>query len=104
MNVFATLLALSSLSNALPPTKYQGNPPPVVVVIVDDTNSKDTCGVAPAGWRLMACEFETKKGVPVILMPNPCTYPEAQKDPFSYAHLLCHEFGHTNGWNSDHNN
>jgi hypothetical protein len=106
MNVFALLLALaaSTYNNDLPPVKYQVNPPVSVIIIVDNTNSKDTCGVAEKGWRLMACEGAGQNGVPVLTMPNPCTYPEAQKDPFSYAHLLCHEFGHANGWNSAHNN
>jgi hypothetical protein len=107
MNVFAFLLSLAAAtapySNDLPPEKYQGNPPPSVIIIVDNTNSKNTCGVAQPGWRLMACEFN-KKGTPVLLMPNPCIYPEAQKDPYSYAHLLCHEFGHANGWNATHDN
>lgn len=32
-----------------------------------------------------------------IYMPNPCTYPEV-KDENSYAHLVCHEVAHTEGW------
>lgn len=95
-------LAHASYSNDLPPVKFQGNAPPTVIQTVDDTNTKKTCGVAKTGWRFMACEYD-KQGVPVILMPNPCSYPEAI-DENSYAHLLCHEFGHANGWNADHNN
>jgi hypothetical protein len=107
MNVFAILLALTTVpnySNSLPPLKYQGNPPPAVIIVVDNTNSKDACGVAEKGWRLMACEGSGPNGVPVLIMPNPCIYPEAWKDPYSYAHLLCHEFGHANGWNAKHDN
>lgn len=32
-----------------------------------------------------------------VYMPNPCKYPEV-KDENSYAHLLCHEIAHTEGW------
>lgn len=96
-------LALSSYNNDLPPVKFQGNPPPAVVLIVDNTNSPETCGVAAPGWVIRACEKPAKHGVPVVTMPNPCTFPEAA-DIMSYAHLLCHEFGHANGWNSDHDN
>lgn len=99
------MLALAaSYNNDLPPIKYQVNPKASVIVIVDNTNSKEACGVAEPGWRLMACTMMTDKGVPVLLMPNPCLYPEAVSDIHSYAHLLCHEFGHVNGWNTEHNN
>lgn len=108
MNVFALILAqvvaATSYSNGTPPEKYQGNPPMSQIVIIDNANSEDTCGVAASGWHFMACSFRGKNGIPVILMPNLCLYPEAKKDPYSYAHLLCHEFGHVNGWNAEHNN
>lgn len=101
--MLAALIAGATYDDSLPPLKYQGNPPASVMIIVDDTNTKETCGVAQPGWRLLACEFDTKEGVPVIMMPNPCNYPEAV-DENSYAHLLCHEFGHANGWNATHDN
>jgi hypothetical protein len=105
MNMFALLLALVAVpySNDLPPPQYQGNPRPSVIIIVDNTNSEDACGVAEKGFRLMACTGTGLYGVPHITMPNPCTYPE-RLDPYSYAHLLCHEIGHANGWNSKHDN
>lgn len=96
------LIALSSMNDSLPPVNYQNNAQPTVVITVDDTNTKENCGVAPKGWRILACEFSEKK-VPIIIAPNPCTFPEAA-DENSYAHLMCHEFGHVNGWNADHNN
>jgi hypothetical protein len=94
-------VALSVTNDALPPVKYQGNTAAIVVTI-DNPNSKNTCGVAPEGYVTLACAFK-KKGAPIVLMPNPCRYPEAA-DELSYAHLLCHELGHVNGWNSTHDN
>lgn len=94
------LLGLSAISNATPPVKFQGNTY-AVIVTVDDPNTKDTCGVAPEGYHFMACEFkDDKSGMPIILIPNPCKYDAI--DP--YAHLLCHELGHVNGWNYTHDN
>lgn len=101
--ILASLLAAISYNNDLPPVKYQHNPAPSVIVIVDDTNTEEACGVAAEGWRLVACERETDTGVPVIMIDNPCNYPEAQ-DVYSFAHRMCHEFGHANGWNATHNN
>ncbi len=94
------LLAAALLSNATPPVKYQGNTATVLVTI-DDANTEKTCGVAPEGWHYMACEYRDKKtGTPIILIPNPCKYDETDE----YAHLLCHELGHVNGWNRTHDN
>jgi antirestriction protein ArdC len=31
-------------------------------------------------------------------MPNPCAFPDSD----AYAHLLCHELGHANGWPPTH--
>lgn len=96
-------LALCVMANdSLPPEKFQHNAKPVLLVSVYNTNDDSTCGKAPAGYVTLGCEM-TVKGIPVVVMPNPCTYPEAS-DEFSYAHLLCHELGHANGWNADHNN
>ena len=41
---------------------------------------------------VLACEKNKK-----LILPNPCLYPE-EKDVDSYAHLLCHEKAHVNGW------
>jgi hypothetical protein len=101
--LIASTVALGTANDDLPPTYFQGNAPPSVVITVDNTNTKENCGVAQKGWRILACEFTGKNNTPIIIMPNPCRYPEA-KDENSYAHLMCHEFGHANGWNSDHDN
>jgi hypothetical protein len=101
--LIASVVSFGLANDDLPPTYFQGNAPPTVVITVDNTNTKANCGIAPKGWRILACEFNGKGDVPVILMPNPCRYPEA-KDDNSYAHLMCHEFGHANGWNDTHDN
>lgn len=99
-------LAVSALclmaNNDLPPVKFQHNAVPVVLVTVYNTNDDSTCGKAGPGYVTQGCET-TVKGAPVITVPNPCTYPEAS-DEYSYAHLLCHEMGHANGWNAAHDN
>jgi hypothetical protein len=101
LGLFA-ILSAAPYNNDLPPPKYQGNAVPTIVVTVTNPNSKQACGVAQKGWIILACEYE-KNGVPTILAPNPCSFPEAN-DKNSYAHLMCHEFGHVNGWNNDHSN
>lgn len=101
--MFLATVAAPLYNNDLPPEKYQGNAPASVLIIVDNPNSNTSCGVAKPGWFFQGCEETTEKGVPVITTANPCSYPEV-KDPDSYAHLMCHEFGHANGWNSTHDN
>jgi hypothetical protein len=91
----AGLLVGGTLNNDTPPVKFQKNAV-ALVVTVDDTNK--ACGTAPKGWRYIGCEF-VKDGQPTILLPNPCQY-----DTEFYAHLLCHELGHANGWNATHDN
>lgn len=101
MNILLLLLAIAApLNDDLPPSRYQGNAKPTIVVTVDDTNTKAACGVAQPGWVLMGCEFDTKKG-PTIIISNPCNWPET-RDKETFAHLMCHEFGHVNGWSVDH--
>jgi hypothetical protein len=34
----------------------------------------------------------------VIVLPNPCTFPERE----TFARLACHELGHRNGWPGNH--
>jgi hypothetical protein len=58
-----------------------------------DASCQILFGKAPAGLRTNACT--TKQD---LIMPNPCGYPDS--DP--YAHLLCHELGHANGWPPTH--
>lgn len=52
------------------------------------------CGKASPGFVTIACGFQASHQV---FAPNPCDYPE-EKDPKSYAHVLCHEKAHILGW------
>lgn len=95
------LVALSSMNNDLPPVQYQGNAKPLVVITVTDPNTKEACGVAQKGYVILGCQRATKEGISLLWMPNPCIFPEAQWQG-SYAHLMCHEMGHAQGWGGDH--
>lgn len=55
--------------------------------IMEPAELSKACG-DPA---FIACEGETIRGVRVIV-PNPCGWSG------EYAHILCHELGHVNGW------
>ena len=50
-------------------------------------------GAPPAGMRTNACDTGER-----MVMPNPCNFPDTDR----YAHLLCHELGHANGWPPTH--
>jgi hypothetical protein len=91
----AVVLAFSSLlSNLLPiPPEYQKETS-VWVQTMSRAELDEKCGTAPPGYVILACG---KVGQPYIYMPNPCGYPEAS-DTRSYAHLMCHEIAHTEGW------
>jgi hypothetical protein len=52
--------------------------------------------VQDCGKKVIACGHINKA---IITLPHPCLYPN---DP--YALLVCHELGHNNGWNAEHNN
>lgn len=93
----AAIIAHGSINSSTPPAKYQGNTA-AVVVTVDNVNTRANCGLPPPGYVFEGCEFE-KNGVPIIIVPNACQY-----DYEFYGHLLCHEFGHVNGWNDTHDN
>jgi hypothetical protein len=102
-NILYALLTTTPLYNdELPPEKFQGTAVPTIVISVDDPNTEEACGVAQPGWVLLACEY-VKKHQHYIKARNPCMYPEA-KQKGTYAHDMCHEFGHVNGWNGTHNN
>jgi hypothetical protein len=99
------LLAAASLALAPSSTLYSDSRPPPVfqgdaVSTVEFSNAdrvRSTCedlfGKAPSGMRTRACATGHR-----LIMPNPCTYPDSD----SYAHLMCHELGHVNGWPSTH--
>lgn len=71
------------------PHQYQKE----MAVTVQTLNSQEeidkTCGKAANGYHTLACGKGTEG---IIYIPNPC------KDKSDYAHLLCHEFAHFQGW------
>lgn len=94
MNFVALLMAATLATNqfVIPVEFQKNNAVWIQTMTQDQINHK--CGKASKGFTTLACG-DIKK--PYIYMPNPCTYPEA-KDTKSYAHLLCHEIAHTEGW------
>lgn len=92
----AAALAIQPVPTAgLPiPTEYQGTPTAAVVLFLTPQEVNAACGNADPLWNVYACTYVDKR---VIVMPNPCLYPEA-KNVESYAHLMCHEKAHINGW------
>jgi hypothetical protein len=84
-------------SNQLPiPPQYQKNTQ-AWITVMNQAQIDKKCGKAAKGGRTLACG-DVKR--PFVYMPNPCLYPEAQ-DKKSYAHLLCHELAHVQGWTHD---
>jgi hypothetical protein len=77
-----------------PPLRFQGDASAVVSFQSDVSGD---CGKAPRGLVILACEFSPAKGVPVIVLPNPCKF---QND--EYARIVCHEIGHRSGWEANH--
>lgn len=80
----------------LSPLKYRGDPEREVnITFKDPTAVHLLCGgELYKGYQIYAC---AKVGGNWVIMPNPC--PHTQE---SYARLLCHELGHTNGWPANH--
>jgi hypothetical protein len=93
----AALAPNSSLySDATPPTRFQGGAM-VELQLTDQAGVDKAChprfGEPPAGMKTDACAFGTH-----IVAPKPCAYAATDQ----YAHLLCHELGHVNGWPATH--
>lgn len=77
-----------------PPARFQGDNM-AVVIFASDVSA--FCGKAPAGYTVMGCQGR-RKGVPVIVLPNPCTSGAID----GTAKIACHELGHLNGWGGNH--
>lgn len=82
-------------SDGTPPTRFQGDNY-AVILFVSDSGIDKICGKAPSGMKTLACTDMAKK-IAVMTLPNPCAI---QFD--YYAHLVCHELGHVNGWPAMH--
>ena len=94
----ATALAPNStvLSDVTPPARYQGDAT-MTVQATDQAGINAACnplfGAPPAGMKTNACATGRR-----VVVPNPCRFDQSDR----YAHLLCHELGHVNGWPSTH--
>lgn len=82
-------------SDVIPPPRFRYDSTTKLVTINTQAVMDQDCGVPEKGRRL-ACTRGTRRH-PVVFMPNPCDFPDER-----YAHLLCHELGHVQGWGADH--
>lgn len=91
------LAASSGLFNdTAPPLRFRHNAT-ITVELSDQTGINRACqalfGKPPPGSRTNACYTGER-----AIMPNPCGFPPSD----AYAHMLCHELGHANGWPPTH--
>lgn len=92
--VLLTLLLCCANTNELPiPPEFQHGGTMKVHMVDTQAEINKACGVAPAGMRFLGCAKDSHD----ITVFNPCSYPEA-KDVNSFAHVMCHEKAHANGW------
>lgn len=95
----AAVAAPATISDGRPPERFTSTSA-ATVQLVDRGDVNAACGTAPEGFEYVACtRTRERKGVRVstIIMPNPCQFPEER-----FAQILCHEFGHVNGWPASH--
>lgn len=94
--VTALVAQVGFFSNATPPVRYRHNAT-LTVDLQDQAAISRTCqslfGRPPPGAQTNAC-FTGERAI----LPNPCTFPKSD----IYAHLLCHELAHRNGWPATH--
>jgi hypothetical protein len=77
------------------PEEYKG-PATAYTIWVDHKMVPLFCGPADPGFVKMGCMLENRR----LLLSNPCdekVWPEV-KNKRSYAHYVCHEKAHVNGW------
>lgn len=82
-------------SDVLPPPRYQYDSSTRLQTVNTQDAMNADCGKPERGTRL-GCTRGPRAN-PVVIVPNPCDYPEER-----FAHLLCHELGHVQGWGADH--
>lgn len=85
-----------TINDGTPPIRFRKDSG-AVVWFVSPRDLQMVCGGdAPVGMVYAGCQGE-KDGIPIIAVPNPCLF-----DNEPYAHVLCHELGHRNGWPGTH--
>lgn len=109
--MFKTFLAMAALATVGaaepivtgPGTQYYDGPPParflkegiIPLLLVAPSRLNEACGkIPPPGLTLMGCTRWTVKGQPVIIMP-------LNASAINW-YVLLHEWGHSQGWPSDH--
>lgn len=83
-----------------PPAKYQGDNL-VVVRFLDPDKVPAACtsGVIDMnGGVVTACVLRAGTVAQVMIVPNPCTWPNVS----DIKQIMCHELGHANGWPANH--
>lgn len=80
-------------SDATPPIRFQNSRYGVSINFVDDVTDPQACGDAGPGHVFIACRRPGEG----VFMPNPCAF-----DDQRYAHVMCHELAHVNGWSAYH--
>lgn len=95
----AALLALGAADarpvySGLPPFRFMGDGAAFTIYTV---NVEAFCGPPTPGHVILACAKKRKGGIPVMVLPNPCLFPEER-----FATLACHEKAHVAGWAGDH--
>ena len=100
VKVFLSLAALAVYptlvtNNFRVPDQYRGNTT-AKVVFTDKAGIEKHCAKSP-NPDLVTVACVNHIGGHVIFISNPCADKDAD-DPTRYAHVLCHELAHTNGW------
>jgi predicted Zn-dependent protease len=94
--VLAVALATGFLvtDNLCVPQQYRGNAK-VTVYFTDEKGIAKHCGVSrdPSLTTLACSQINGHK----MVVLNPCLDQDADT-PETYAHVLCHELAHVNGW------
>lgn len=99
VSLLAAVILAAPIQKSIPsielpiPEQYKGDAT-VVVKQVSLIDVPTYCGTAEEGRIRLGC-YDPQKNMIVVI--NSCHYPEA-KTPGTFAHLMCHEKAHKNGW------
>lgn len=90
---------LQSTVDAVIPEEFKGDTEVKVKFVHPWDVERECTGQDIPDYIIYACYLPKKSflGDDKIISPNPCAYPEARIIG-TYAHLMCHEKAHKNGW------